>query len=169
MVTVYIWDYRGADVAWGHASMHVTGGDPAGSIYISWWPQASGRQPKIPHAPGVLGQVYSVPAISGRGYAADVHDEGQVPDHTIHLNGLDETKIKAWWQNLATDLNARWSTLGQNCSTTVANALAEGGGDDLTEGVGGWWDQWNVVWKPDDVLDYVRAIESGIKNGRKIK
>jgi hypothetical protein len=169
MVTVYIWNFRGANVAWGHASMHVTGGDPPGAIYISWWPQNTGRQSKIPRAPGILQNVYSVPAIVGRTYAADVTDEGQAPDHTIDLPGLDESAIKAWWRTMSTDLNARWTTLGQNCSTTVANALAKGGGDDLTEGVGGWWKQWNVVWKPDDVLDYARAIKSGLKNGRTVK
>ena len=35
MVTVYIWDFRGKDVAWGHAPMHVSSGTPAGAIYIS--------------------------------------------------------------------------------------------------------------------------------------
>lgn len=164
MVTVYIWNYRGKDVAWGHASLRSTEGAPAGAIYISWWPQQANRRTKIPRAPGPLANVYSVPAISGRTFADDVRDERQPPDQTILLKGLDETAIKKWWNNLLRDASARWSTLGQNCSTTVAHALEAGGGDNYAKGMSGWWRSWNTVWRPDDVARYAREIEKGLSS-----
>jgi hypothetical protein len=37
MVTVYIWPFRGKNIAWGHASMQVD------RTYISWWPEEQNR------------------------------------------------------------------------------------------------------------------------------
>ena len=93
MITVYVWNFRGTSVAWGHASMRVNGGSPPGEVYISWWPQGSGRSPKVPG----VDQIYTVTAIRGRTYADDVRDEEQAPDHVIIFSGLDETAIKTWW------------------------------------------------------------------------
>jgi hypothetical protein len=163
MIKVIIWDFRGVNVAWGHASMSVDGGEPPGGIYISWWPSRDNRQPKFPKAGGLLRQVYSVQAIMGRTYDDDVQGEdNKPPDHVIRLNGLDETAIKTWWHDLLQSSDTIWSSLGQNCATTVARALKAGGGDDMTTGFGGWWDSWNVVWTPNDVLDYALAIQRGI-------
>jgi len=158
MITVYVWNFRGTSVAWGHASMRVNGGSPPGEVYISWWPQGSGRSPKVPG----VDQIYTVTAIRGRTYADDVRDEEQAPDHVIIFSGLDETAIKTWWADLLRNTHAQWSTLGQNCSTTVAHALASGYGEDLVTGFDGWLDTRNIVWKPDDVLSYALAVQTGI-------
>lgn len=161
MVTVFVWNYRGKSEAWGHASMLVNGGTPGGSVYVSWWPEGQGREGSLPFGIGD-GYLYSVPAINGRTFNDDVQGEdGHHPDHTINLEGLDETEIKTWWNKLLNDTQSRWSTLGQNCSTTVARGLMAGGGDKLVKGIGGWWKSWNTVWKPNDVLDYAQAIHDG--------
>ncbi len=160
MVVVYVWTFRGASVAWGHASLLVQGADE--ETYISWWPQARGRAPKISGAPGILRNLYSVSAIQGRTYDDDVRDERQLPDHVVRINGLNEVAIKNWWIELINGADTTWSTLGQNCSTTVARALKAGGGDDKTTGFGGWWDSWNTVWTPNDLLAYALAIQRGI-------
>jgi len=92
MIRVYIWDYKGSDVAWGHASMKIDGGDPPGSIYISYWPQGAHRDRS-----SVSDNLYCVDPIRGRTYNDDVADEGQAPDHVVTLDGLNETAIKKWW------------------------------------------------------------------------
>ena len=160
MVTVFIWTFRGSSVAWGHAALQVTGGNPAGSIYISWWPQGTGRQTKLPVAPGPLANVYRVPAIANRQYIQDESAEGTPPDWRIDIDGLDETAIKTRWASFKTGAN-QWSTLSQNCSTTVAQALVAGGADKYAKGLSGWWRSWNTVWSPNDVLLFVRAIQAG--------
>ena len=177
MVEVYIWDFRGSNAAWGHASMRV------GGEYISWWPQGNGRQPKFPDWTGPLCSIYSVHAISGRTFEADIAPEddggeGQQPDHTIPLQGLDEAAILAWWGKFSTDGHAQWATLDQNCSTTVAMALTAGGGKNFARNAGagetslfgrishdieGWYESWNMIWTPKDVLHYARAIELGLR------
>jgi hypothetical protein len=163
MVVVFIWNYRGKNLAWGHASLLVDEGSPAGRVYISWWPSATGREPIIPYAIGPLQNIYRAPAIKGRNYVQDIRDEEQQPDHRIELHGLDETAIKKWWDNFHRGAN-QWTTLGQNCSTTVAEALQAGGGDSRTQGISGWWSSWNTVWKPSDVLRYALAIQQGLNS-----
>ena len=54
----------------------------------------------------------------------------------------------------------QWCTLTSNCSTTVANALYNGGGDDIADD---WWTSHNIVWKPDKVLAYALAIRDGLQ------
>ena len=139
--------------------MLVDSGTPHGTKYFSWWPEGPDRKfhihERIP--------VYTVEAIRGRTFADDCRDEGSVspksPDHTIRIAKLDETKVKAYWKDLL-DKDPTWSTLGQNCSTTVARSMMAGGGDSKVK-VGDWWHQWNVVWKPDDVIRYAYAIQKG--------
>ena len=160
LVTVYIWNYRGSSTAWGHASLQVDGGTPAGTTYVSWWPSATGRVPKHAGAPGPIGQIYSAPGIQGRKYVDDVQDEEMPPDHTITLNGLDETAIKKWWSDFRNGTN-QWKTLSQNCSTTVAQALKAGGADKYATGVSGWWGSWNFVWTPSDVLRLALLVQQG--------
>jgi hypothetical protein len=132
------------------------------STYISWWPGGQGRDFKLSRAL----PVYSVPHISDREFETDQEAEGgtgtvRKPDHTIQLSGLDEPRILHWWQAFSAPGNV-WSTLGQNCSTTVARALMVGGGDDYAEGIVGWWRSWNTVWRPDNVLKYAEAISRGL-------
>ncbi|HTZ73522.1 MAG TPA: hypothetical protein VMB47_06355 [Candidatus Aquilonibacter sp.] len=76
MVTVHIWNFRGSNQAWGHASLELD------RTYISWWPQTPGQVPtKIP-------DIYASHPFRNRDFASDVQDEGQRPDHSIHINGL---------------------------------------------------------------------------------
>lgn len=148
MITVYVWKPRGD--AWGHASMQVNGGSPSGSLYISWWPRSA-----------VAGGKRTVHAIRDREFAHDVHDEKRNPDHTIIFSALDETAIKKWWGQLQKGPHM-WSTLSLNCSTVVAHAIHAGGGEDMVTRFDGWWNNWNIVWKPEDVLDYALTVRSGI-------
>lgn len=159
MITVYVWNYTGKNDNWGHASMLVDGGLPPGPRYYSWWPQGPGRDYTFHESL----PIYAVQAIRNRSYQDDMRDEGRMrpkaPDHVIKITKLDETKVKAYWKSLL-DNDPTWRTLGQNCSTTVARALMAGGGDSKVK-LGDWWHQWNVVWKPDDLLRYAQAIQAG--------
>jgi len=158
MIQVHVWNFLGSTQAWGHASLHV------GQTYISWWPSGEGRRPKLSERL----PVYSVPHISGQTFQRDQELEGEdgpprPPDHTLHLNGMDEPRILQWWTTFGKP-GIVWTTLGQNCSTTVGRALMVGGGDDYAEGIIGWWHSWNMVWTPSDVLLYAQAIERGLRS-----
>jgi hypothetical protein len=158
MIHVYVWDYRGSTEAWGHASMAV------GPTYISWWPGGEGRRYKLSdHVP-----IYSVAHIVNQTFDDDKELEGdggspRQPDHTITLNGLEERRIGHWWSTYSKPGNT-WTTLGKNCSTTVARALMVGGGDDYAEGFSGWWRSWNTVWTPNNVRSYAQAIKHGLRS-----
>ena len=155
MITVYVWNYTGKHANWGHASMKVSGGTPAGPQYYSWWPEGRNRDFHIHESL----PIYTVSAIKGRTYADDVRDEGGPPDHVVTISTLDETAVKDYWKGLISR-SPNWSTLGQNCSTTVARSLMAGGGDEKVKWTG-WYHQWNVVWKPDDVARYAKTIRDG--------
>lgn len=162
MILVHVWNYRGLDTAVGHASMHV------GETYISWWPDTQQATPKLPPSLGG-NRIFSAKHIHGRTFEQDKRDEESAPHHTIPLDGLDERSILQWWQKFSVP-GRLWSTLGQNCSTTVGRALMIGGGDDFALGARGWWHSWNLVWKPDDVLAYAREIRRGLaRKGERAK
>jgi hypothetical protein len=159
MVQVHVWNFLGSKRAWGHASLHV------GTTYISWWP---GPQEDREYKLGRELDVYSVPHIFDQTFEDDQELEGRPghprpPDHTIGFSGLDEPRILDWWKAFGVEGRA-WSTLGQNCSTTVGRALMVGGGDDYAEGLIGWWHSWNMVWQPADVLRYAQSIERGLRS-----
>jgi hypothetical protein len=176
MIRVHVWNYRGLKTAMGHASMHVEG------EYISWWPAGENRRFKA----GSLLPLYSVDHIHGQSFeddqlleALDENSEWDAargawidlstgkavvplaPHHNIPLNGLDEPRILAWWGKFNAP-GRDWSTLGQNCATTVGRALMMGGGDDYSLGAKGWWHSWNMVWQPNDVHKYAVQIQRGL-------
>jgi hypothetical protein len=180
MIKVHVWNYRGLTTAMGHASMHV------GSQYISWWPEGDGRSPKVPGSVGQKVPLYSVPHIHGQSFDDDklyeALDDNSVlnsarneyidqrtgrrvvpmsPDHTIELQGLDKHRLLTWWRMFNVD-GRKWSTLGQNCATTVGRGLMIAGADDYAQGVSGWWHSWNTVWQPNDVLRYARDVHHGL-------
>lgn len=128
-----------------------------GSTYISWWPEGEDRDLKKGEKKGEKKPIYSVDHIHGRTYEEDVRDEEQDPDHDIEINGLDESRILTWWNSFNVP-GRDWTTLGQNCSTTVGRGLMVGGGDDYAA----WSSQWNMVWTPKDVLSYANSINAGI-------
>lgn len=147
----------------GHASMQV------GPEYMSWWP----GEPRDYTISGKV-PLYSAPHVFKQSFADDKYLEGQDdknspnvekppkdPDHTIPLQHLDEQRILHWWATFSQPGHS-WTTLGQNCSTTVGRALMVGGGDDYAEGISGWWKSWNTVWTPKNVLSYANSISKGL-------
>lgn len=155
MVTVHIWSFRGKNEAWGHAAMQV------GQTYMSWWPEQPGQVPSKVHR-----NIYASHPFRNRTYADDVRDEGQPPDHTIRIDGLDENAIKDWWQSFGLTRDGvlfqgplqSWQTLKRNCSNVVATGLKKGGGDKYST----WAKSWNLVWTPQDVLRYALSIKQNI-------
>ena len=159
MLTVFIWQFRGKAVAWGHASLLVD------RTYMSWWPEGRGRI----HSK-ISSQIYTAHPFRDRTFEQDVAAEGQRPDHEVQINGLDESAIKDWWQGFGLTRDGvfyqgplqPWETLAQNCSTVAARGLSAGGGDKFAPRR----KSWNIVWIPSDVLQYAQAIQRGIKAGR---
>jgi hypothetical protein len=173
MITVYVWDFRGKDDAWGHASMQCD------NTYISWWPEGEGRvrsntlyqvQSKFPNKYTIPAyqNIYSAYPFRHRTKDDDEYAESEIrgkkrpPDHTIRISGLDEKAIKDWWESFGLVRDTRsligplppWSTLSQNCSTIVATALSKGGGDQYAD----WVKSWNLVWTPTKVKEYAYSI-----------
>jgi hypothetical protein len=149
MVKIYIWKPKFSIVRAGHAAMWIIGGEPLGDIYISWWPLGNRWQQAV----------YT--AWSGDSVLLhtrldqDCTEECRLPDQSVLIDGLDETKIKFFW--------TRWQQQGHyqallfNCATTVAEALREGGADKLvSNGLN------KTVWFPQDVLYYATSINSAL-------
>jgi hypothetical protein len=134
MLTVYVWKKREGSL--GHASMGVD--SPVGCSYISYWPKYA---------------ALSAPPIPFRAFSDDVSDEGQQPDATIRIEGLDETTIYSWWTQVTRDPTQQWNLITQNCSTTVANALNRGGAAELMGNLA-----FRAVWSPDQMLDFASAL-----------
>jgi hypothetical protein len=159
MLTVYVWNYRGKNEAWGHASMQVD------RTYISWWPEIPGQVPSKIHR-----NLYASHPFRNRTFNQDVAAERQSPDHSVRIEGLDEAAIKDWWQSFGLTRDGvvlqgpllPWSTLSQNCSNVVAMALHVGGGAKYAS----WMKSWNVIWTPADVLNYARSIQRGSLAGK---
>ena len=155
MVTVYIWNFRGKVEAWGHASMRID------NTYVSWWPANPGELPSKVHR-----QVYASSPIRNRSYAQDINDEKAAPNHIIEIKGLNENTIKNWWQSFGLSRDGQsyqgplqtWDTIKRNCSTVVATGLRHGGGDDYAK----WHKSWNLIWTPEDVLNYATSIRNNI-------
>jgi len=147
MVTVYVWNPHYSSLNVGHAALAVTGGQPAGDTYVSWWPRNR--------------NLATITVGVRRGVHARLADdelstaEGRRPDHTVRLEGLDETQIKAFWKRLVR--HGEYQGFSSNCATTVAKALEAGGADRLAPGWSG-----RGVWKPLDVFHFALAIQRGL-------
>ncbi len=146
-LTVYIWSYRGKNDAWGHASLTLESG-----THISWWPRAESHETNK-----IFPQIYTAPAYDSQTYAKDAEWEGQPPDAQIKIMGLDEKKIEAWWQKFKQ--TNKWNTLNQNCSTTAADALKAGGGEEYSS----WWSSHSLIWTPSDVKGFADSIKENIE------
>lgn len=167
MIYVYIWNFQGKNIAWGHASMNVNG------TYISWWPEKKEDR----HYSKISQDIYFVHSIRGRTFPDDKWAEGNYkyyksPDHLIAINGLDETKILQWWGRTALIYNNQkyqgpihlpWSTLGWNCAKIVATALKEGGGDKYSDFI----NSRNLIWTPNDVKGYAQSISINLQKNTK--
>lgn len=140
LLDVYIWNYQGSAVAWGHAALVLDDG-----TNISWWPgqdrDYTFGTDKIP--------IYSAPAIPNQTVQDAADLEERAADEVIHIDGLNEAAIKAWWENFRNNPNNKWSTFGRNCSTVVYDALRAGGGP---------LEFHPIIWTPANVLDYARGF-----------
>jgi hypothetical protein len=151
MLTVFVWKFRGKNVAWGHASLQVD------LTYMSWWPGGDRDSSKMHR------NIYTAGPIRNRTFAQDVAAENQRPDYSVRIVGLNESRIKDWWQSFGLTRDGQlyqgpllpWNTLEQNCSTVVARALSIGGAESLVP----WHKSWNVVWTPNDVYDYAASVQ----------
>jgi len=147
-LTVHIWNYQGKDIAWGHASLTLEDG-----THISWWPSEQGRERNK-----FISEIYTAPANDPQTFLKDVAFEGQKPDHQIRIIGLDEKKIEKWW--LEFKKTHQWKTLSQNCSTTAADALKEGGG----EGHSSFPKSHNLIWTPNNVKEFANDIKKNLES-----
>jgi hypothetical protein len=132
---VYIWDFRGKDVAWGHASMELDDG-----TYISFWPGSERDK--------IIGSIYSAEEIPNQTHADVIMLEGQAPDHMIQINNIDTAAVKTWWGSWQAD--NQWSTLTTNCSDTVYQALRAGGKPYRFE----------FIWTPNAVKEYANDVKN---------
>lgn len=149
VATVFVWNFLGKDVAWGHASIELDDG-----TYISWWP--SGRDRK---SMPLLPDVYCAPANDPQTYTDDVRlENGHDPDWRIPVGGLDNNKIRTWWSSFKTGHD--WCTLSQNCSTTVADAMWAGGAASILTSRETDNFETIAVWTPDDALAFAQAIDT---------
>ncbi|MFL6210548.1 MAG: RHS repeat-associated core domain-containing protein [Pyrinomonadaceae bacterium] len=137
LLIVHIWH---ASDGWGHTSITLDDG-----THISWWPSPDGRVSKFGH--GSLRDIYTAPANRNQTLERDVELEERWPDENIRIDGLDEEKIKKWWEDFKE--KNKWSSLTQNCSTTVADALMAGGAP-----TGHF-----PVWRPKEIADYAKYIQ----------
>jgi hypothetical protein len=151
VVKVFVWNFRGKNTAWGHASMQCA------EKYISWWPEGSGRVPWSEKVP----TVYDAHPFIERTFRDDVQGEGGPPDSTVVITGLDEGRIKVWWAAFNPQAHGAygppsspWSSLTANCSTVVARALTLGGGSERAP----WFRSNSFIWTPGAVRDYALAI-----------
>lgn len=151
MITVYVWLPKRINSRknFGHSSMLVNR-----LHYVSWWPDESAG----------LGSDYH--PIRNQSYESDVEYEDCEPDWTIHLKGLDEKSILAWWEIFGLMKGnvmlqgplPPYNFMSQNCSTVVAIGLKKGGGDKYAS----WYSSWSVVWRPQTVLEYALTIKQGL-------
>lgn len=159
IVEVYIWKFRPSldknQFAYGHASMYVRDSRQRES-YISWWPD----YPRIPKS--YLPIVYDAYPVRDQTHQQVVDLEGEKPDHTIVVTGLDEVKIIDYWESLSLQSQGQrapgpllpWSALNLNCSTVVANALIAVGADKIAMM---YW--FRKYWTPNRVLDFSQNIK----------
>jgi len=127
---------RESNVAWGHASMLLDDG-----TYISWWPKEGA---------GIFNAFEDQEALMMESLDDDIRNEGQRYDFSYYISFLDEIKIKNYW--LKFKKKGKYNPVFQNCSTTVAEALREGGSQEYSNR---WFD---IVWTPNDVKEYVEDI-----------
>jgi RHS repeat-associated protein len=145
LADLYIW--KGYNGDWGHSSLKLNDG-----TYISWWPQDINHEytsplgslaPALFEADARVNQTYDLDRTLER------HKESQI----IHLDNLDEGAIRDWWEKFKR--SHKYNSTGQNCSTTVVDALEAGGsGRHLI------MYPKPMVWAPEDVQRYGEALRS---------
>ena len=140
MVTVFVWPgLLQGNV--GHASLRIDSTASLPEQYLSWWPAGSGGV-------GAFLTDQSIPATLHT-FAEDEESEDLANFHTISIFGLDEDRMRTWWETWKSDLTFR--LFHRSCATTVASALATGNHDQLTL-------QDNSPWTPFGVWAYAQQI-----------
>lgn len=147
LADVYIWIKNNGD--WGHSALGLNDG-----TYISWWP--SDQSHDFPLGNGALGDYFTADTISDSLYRDEGPDgEGSLPTEIIHLDNLDESAIKDWWEKFKK--THKYNSAFQNCSTTIFDALSAGGSRDVLPGY-----PYPTIWSPQDVSDYSHALQSAL-------
>lgn len=120
MISIYIWKPGNPESdKWfhgktGHVSMELDG------KYYSFYPKDKTEEKSN------FGLVYTEPAeIFGRSETMDRAGSGYEVDTKIVLKGLDENKIKQFWQNLA-NRSKHYHFIKYNCCFALAQALQAG-------------------------------------------
>jgi RHS repeat-associated protein len=114
---LYVWPNTGSsgDAGnWGHTAVMLADG-----TYISWWPQAEGRDGSMSSF-----SIYSAPAIADRSFEDDMADEGTSPT-VYELHGLNQDAMQGAWSDWKS--NPNWTTFLRNCADTAAYILNAGG------------------------------------------
>ena len=174
-VWVYCWDHvrAGEGASWGHSSVQIEAG-----AYISWWPQASGRQyavdqGKSPTLAKILRKfigttnVYKVTHRCNTSLQADVTQEGRPADDVIEIADgvLDTQKMSLWWTGYAYE-TASYHTIKKNCSTTVIRALRAGGSDKLLGKKTIDFFSKQSGWEPTDIMAYLRQMNRALGDAK---
>jgi RHS repeat-associated protein len=110
LLDVHYWapSQGGSKGGWyGHVSITLNNG-----TYISYWPSQP-IAPPFEHTPA-----------RAPNYALDRTEEGDRDPVNVHIDGLDESAIERWWNG--GQGHGDFSTFN-NCSTTVSEALRQGG------------------------------------------
>ncbi len=172
MITVYVWDSAGGgstgafvgveSASVGHAAMEIGGGEPAGVIYISWWPRHD----------TFYDVLVGTPAHTRRTLGQEIRDEGLQPAHRILIpgqgegragNGLDESAIKEWWREWQRDTTYRLAD--RSCCTTIVRGLLAGGAM-MYAGFTLDINSDAIVWGPGDVVAIANACVTGVAASR---
>jgi hypothetical protein len=118
---VFVWSTSMYHKRVGHASLL-----PSDGTYISWWPSGTDASALLKK-----GADWDAPANRPQSYEDDYNAEDEIaPDVVVNVYGLDEAKIKQWWNGYNVP-GARWNLRDNNCAFTVVEALVAGGAKDM--------------------------------------
>lgn len=147
--TVYVWGWQGLGRAWGHVSMRLSD-----DTYISWYPIDIDSK-RIPF----VSDIYTAPARDPQTFEDDVQlEDKRQPDTIVSVFGLNEANIKKWWVEFK-ERQHYWSSLTQNCATTVSQAFFAGGARAILNGREDEEIDAVHVWAPWDILTFASFIQ----------
>jgi len=124
--------------------------------YISFWPSDKNTTNFL----GKEGKPLKADGAFSDGLATDVHSEERKPDSVIEIVGLNEGKIKAWFEGFSSSTRT-WEAMGQNCAKTVMDGLTVGGVDSTKYELNAGRGQSIGAWTPNDVRDLANWHNSG--------
>ncbi|WP_206951481.1 hypothetical protein [Trinickia acidisoli] len=147
---VYVWPTRLTSRYSGHTSMMLSDG-----TYLGWWPYGFLVMSFLP--PAYMGKHAPPEDVS---YQNDLDKQGSAPPLVLSLQGIDEAKIKAWWEPYLADENNLYEALTNNCATVVYQALQIGGA--VSELSTRLQDNYATVipWTPGEVMQLMLDIQA---------